>query len=92
MTVLICFNPRAPGGARRRTKKLNDDQWSVSIHAPRAERDVEVVIRPIAAKSFNPRAPGGARPIEKFGTDWHDNVSIHAPRAERDYNVGVSIN
>ena len=40
-TVLVMgFNPRAPGGARLGFFKSSGAFTSVSIHAPRAERDV----------------------------------------------------
>ena len=56
----------------------------VSIHAPRAGRDVESAwfTRPRAC--FNPRAPCGARQACPCRSASGRTVSIHAPRAGRD--------
>ena len=59
----------------------------VSIHAPRAGRDVDTaVLDGVICTCFNPRAPRGARPRRRTrstaAADVH--VSIHAPRAGRD--------
>ena len=61
----------------------------VSIHAPRAGRDVlmpEMVARVLC---FNPRAPCGARPRETREARPRRPVSIHAPRAGRDHRGRV---
>ena len=55
------FNPRAPGGARLGSAAAASAMVHVSIHAPRAERDLSVCLIVVLMLSFNPRAPGGAR-------------------------------
>ena len=57
----------------------------ISIHAPRAGRDLLLVISfLLISMYFNPRAPCGARPA-CFATIHATNpISIHAPRAGRD--------
>ena len=55
----------------------------VSIHAPRAGRDLVGGSIKLVTTGFNPRAPRGARRRKIPG--WRPHlVSIHAPRAGRD--------
>ena len=61
-----CFNPRAPRGARRYAPFEVAAPWTVSIHAPRAGRDVSRERTSLGAICFNPRAPRGARRM----SDW----------------------
>ncbi len=57
----LCFNPRAPRGARPSIEWATQTSAAVSIHAPRAGRD-RTTHRPSATEPcFNPRAPRGAR-------------------------------
>ncbi len=56
----------------------------VSIHAPRAGRDLRVAPDHRDGLRFNPRAPRGARPLDAFSARGPVFVSIHAPRAGRD--------
>ena len=56
----------------------------VSIHAPRAGRDLARRNTTPELKGFNPRAPRGARPGQGGEHRGWDGVSIHAPRAGRD--------
>ncbi len=56
-----CFNPRAPRGARQRRSERARAGLTVSIHAPRAGRDMVIRCGISAARCFNPRAPRGAR-------------------------------
>ena len=79
-----CFNPRAPGGARPCQDLFQTSTLMVSIHAPRAERDLFRHCKPRIAPCFNPRAPGGARLGFFKSSGAFTSVSIHAPRAERD--------
>ena len=56
------FNPRAPCGARpvgagHRQRHLLE----ISIHAPRAGRDLLAIKTRVSVTDFNPRAPCGAR-------------------------------
>ncbi len=62
--VRICqsFNPRAPYGARLLLHLYVFLCWKVSIHAPRMERDQNVIVLVLQVVCFNPRAPYGARP------------------------------
>ena len=55
------FNPRAPCGARLAVAEKAIGALKISIHAPRAGRDVVVVPKRVSLKHFNPRAPCGAR-------------------------------
>ena len=55
------FNPRAPCGARRPGDIWGSKDNLVSIHAPRAGRDIVVASRVKILQRFNPRAPCGAR-------------------------------
>ena len=56
----------------------------VSIHAPRAGRDMCGTISTACGPCFNPRAPCGARPRHPRKYVYCRHVSIHAPRAGRD--------
>ena len=60
--ALVGFNPRAPCGARQITRLYNYCATVVSIHAPRAGRDLWIVVIVVLITCFNPRAPCGARP------------------------------
>ena len=55
------FNPRAPCGARLRVVVRDGHPSGVSIHAPRARRDLLSAPRYGYHAGFNPRAPCGAR-------------------------------
>ena len=84
---MIVFQSTRPG--RSATKRSKDIRcpFLVSIHAPRAERDVIFHYNKLGYISFNPRAPGGARREWCDDTTEETLVSIHAPRAERDVSV-----
>ena len=79
-----CFNPRAPCGARHSLYGGARPQSDVSIHAPRAGRDLPPSTRRATTSSFNPRAPCGARRGDYANSVGCMRVSIHAPRAGRD--------
>ncbi len=55
------FNPRAPCGARRDSRGKLVKIHRVSIHAPRAGRDMREKLEIKVKTCFNPRAPCGAR-------------------------------
>ena len=57
----MCFNPRAPWGARPLAKDRVLRITQVSIHAPRGGRDHALHQIQRQARGFNPRAPWGAR-------------------------------
>ena len=70
---------RGATASRQRSYRLS----RVSIHAPRAGRDIDVVAVGFDEICFNPRAPCGARRIIEAEMIKR-GVSIHAPRAGRD--------
>ena len=78
------FNPRAPCGARLRYKTTRSLLDKISIHAPRAGRDVNVNRTQTIITDFNPRAPCGARHAVRQILQVQSAISIHAPRAGRD--------
>ena len=61
LMACICFNPRAPCGARLFLGIQKSTAAVVSIHAPRVGRDMPRSARSAATFCFNPRAPCGAR-------------------------------
>ena len=60
---------------------------AVSIHAPRAGRDLTFPVRRGKTPSFNPRAPRGTRLQGTTRGHPDQHVSIHAPRAGRDWTT-----
>ena len=74
---------RPARGATRRADRVPLPR-RVSIHAPRAGRDVEALTCASSHAGFNPRAPRGARRDCWRSRDSVEYVSIHAPRAGRD--------
>ena len=56
----------------------------ISIHAPRAGRDVRRISKKVLGTYFNPRAPCGARHQQIAILRRDFAISIHAPRAGRD--------
>ena len=58
--VLVGFNPRAPCGARQNAM-ARGEILAVSIHAPRAGRDLVSIMIRSSKYGFNPRAPCWAR-------------------------------
>ena len=80
----MCFNPRAPRGARRGAPAFAFSDCNVSIHAPRVGRDARILSTASLALRFNPRAPRGARRISLYLDNRPIRVSIHAPRVGRD--------
>ncbi len=75
----LCFNPRAPRGARRYDLVMPMGDPEVSIHAPRAGRDRRDHLRGICLRWFQ-----STRPARDPHRQALDAVSIHAPRAGRD--------
>ena len=78
------FNPRAPCGARRGASTEIEKEVRISIHAPRAGRDLLCRSLLSSYPYFNPRAPCGARHKQRGFFIMTDFISIHAPRAGRD--------
>ena len=72
----------ARGATRRSRRSLCGIR--VSIHAPRAGRDLLLVGLGCGGPCFNPRAPRGARRRIVACDVNYEDVSIHAPRAGRD--------
>ena len=78
------FNPRAPGGARQHPILKVRFVWDVSIHAPRAERDLSLAGDIADLKLFQSTRPGRSATRPFLVNPSIPGVSIHAPRAERD--------
>ena len=79
--MILCFNPRAPGGAR--WPCLSVPTWQgfiVSIHAPPEGRDLHSHF--IEFQSTRPR-----RGAIRHGCMQIQTVSIHAPPEGRDYGM-----
>ena len=83
----FCFNPRAPYGARLRNRgHCIRQEWLVSIHAPRMERD-DIAIGSIARRNdmFQSTRPVWSATMRSTCSRADGcTVSIHAPRMERD--------
>ena len=67
------------------------EQHIISIHAPRAGRDLHKATERKKRTYFNPRAPCGARLGDCRGDFVVSRISIHAPRAGRDTAQGERI-
>ncbi len=65
-TEELCFNPRAPRGAR--PSRCRRSVWPIPFQSTRPTRGAtqDVVRLPRVGRCFNPRAPRGARPAEDF--------------------------
>ena len=74
----LCFNPRAPHGARRDTGFVSVNCVTVSIHAPRMGRDQSNCAMLALSFCFNPRAPHGAR--QSSGSIWAANNWFQSTR------------
>ena len=61
-----------------------DANGAISIHSPRAGRDLEESRRFPTLPYFNPLAPCGARHTTLKTLDYLEKISIHSPRAGRD--------
>ena len=59
----------------------------ISIHAPHAGRDTQILERRYDPRDFNPRAPCGARQRYTLESKLEDIISIHAPHAGRDAEI-----
>ena len=78
------FNPRAPRGARPPFDLPFCPRYQVSIHAPRAGRDVRRPSGLHPSKEFQSTRPARGATAACAQTAWSAKVSIHAPRAGRD--------
>ena len=61
------FNPRTPGGVRRKYISFALILYPISIHAPRVGCDGIISAQVPSVANFNPRTPGGVRPIYANG-------------------------
>ena len=80
---LMNFNPRAPCRARPVRAVRFAVFFRISIHAPRAGRDILQRSGRRSQSYFNPRAPCRAR-LKGASAVRLNLISIHAPRAGRD--------
>ena len=81
----LCFNPRAPRGARLRNTRQQNDRPRVSIHAPRAGRDLDGGRWYLPIRHVSIHAPRAGRDVPRWELRYlQEVVSIHAPRAGRD--------
>jgi len=87
----LCFNPRAPYGARPRPLRLGLCPSCVSIHAPRTGRDLLIAITtaPSAVSIHAPRTGRDTSCTRQRG--MASRVSIHAPRTGRDGYKPVAV-
>ena len=80
---LPCFNPRLPGGRRRRTPRRHQFRRRVSIHAFRGEGDrmqrIRLVVSGVSIHAFR-----GEGDTITSGAMFGGSVSIHAFRGEGD--------
>ena len=81
---LLAFQSTRPARGATLTDLLHAHHLHVSIHAPRAGRDLTTSTRTQCGSCFNPRAPRGARLGRVVVFIPALLVSIHAPRAGRD--------
>ena len=63
----MCFNPRAPRGARQRILRHLEEVRRFNPRAPRGARLHQPHLIRLSDPCFNPRAPRGARPSMR----WH---------------------
>ena len=78
------FQSTRPARGATSSPGTTTKHFSVSIHAPRAGRDLRDQTRQPWQRRFNPRAPRGARRPRSAIFIQSKKVSIHAPRAGRD--------
>ena len=79
----VCFNPRAPRGARRHRGRVQRPEHGVSIHAPHAGRDTTSPCKTRKSACFNPRAPRGARQRRPAPPTAASRFNPRAPRGAR---------
>ncbi len=75
------------GGTRRVIKRSR--RCIISIHPPRAGRDLHRVPTTASFLYFNPPAPCGAGPSGSLAPFLPQRISIHPPRAGRDISSAV---
>ena len=83
------FNPRAPCGARRLTAILVDAFAQISIHAPRAGRDILHRVRQLRQFLFQSTRPVRGATVHVLPGLAVHHISIHAPRAGRDWGMAM---
>ena len=83
--VIFCdFNPPAPCGAGLGFQGLSLDVTNISIHPPRAGRDVHPSPEAPARIDISIHPPRAGRDIYTLLKDSLKTISIHPPRAGRD--------
>ena len=75
------FNPRTPCGVRPADRAPPWPLGAISIHAPHAGCDVNVLSPATNEEDFNPRTPCGVRRAESGVENATGKISIHAPHA-----------
>ena len=78
------FNPRTPRGVRRGPSGSRTAGGNISIHAPRAGRDVIILRIRIEQSAFQSTRPVRGATCTKQSRTFDLHISIHAPRAGRD--------
>ena len=78
------FNPPAPCGAGRGWTLFAPCYNRISIHPPRAGRDLRQHTNQRTGQNFNPPAPCGAGLAAALAVPGGSCISIHPPRAGRD--------
>ena len=84
-TLIINFNPLAPCGARHLDGDAASKAPTISIHSPRAGRDLEDTQKALAHSMISIHSPRAGRDVSRFAIKrWRQKISIHSPRAGRD--------
>ena len=82
------FNPRAPCGARPGSEQAPGFENCISIHAPRAGRDIPQTMAGMSPAIFQSTRPVRGATGERSHEPGQGHISIHAPRAGRDHLEG----
>ena len=77
------FQSTRPGRSATAVNNLIAPWYQVSIHAPRAERDIKGRHAIARTGCFNPRAPGGARPLPQKLFSLFKGFNPRAPGGAR---------
>ena len=80
------FNPRTPGGVRRRSWRGKLWESYFNPRTPGGVRRCVYITRPRPLDDFNPRTPGGVRLIANQLPYNIIHISIHAPRVGCDWS------
>ena len=82
------FNPRTPCGARPGSEQAPGFENCISIHAPRAGRDIPQTMAGMSPAIFQSTRPVRGATGERSHEPGQGHISIHAPRAGRDHLEG----